>query len=293
MNKKVLRKKLTILVCMLLTFTIQAQQKVELFLDLDDLELSGNSISGGETFAEPSCGFNAFASALKSIVYTHQDESPVALEVDLEISVKGRVKVKEVSFLHKKEMKLYELDKHYVKQIKKLIPSICTWQPDSINENGKIKAVKSKQKLLIVLRSFTDMFNDDDIEVYPVLPAPPVALKQNSAEQNQDKIFSVVENMPIFGGSDEALATYLKDNFVVTKEAKKYEIKGRILIVFVVREDGSITDVKPLLPIDRQLGYGLEEQGVKLIQNMPNWEPGKQRNKTVAVRMVLPIIVDY
>jgi protein TonB len=38
------------------------------------------------------------------------------------------------------------------------------------------------------------------------------------------------------------------------------------------------------------IGSGCDEEAVRVIKNMPKWEPGKQRGKPVKVRMSLPVV---
>jgi hypothetical protein len=50
--------------------------------------------------------------------------------------------------------------------------------------------------------------------------------------------------------------------------------------------DGSITDIK----LVKGIGAGCDEEAIRVIQNSPKWNPGKQRGKPVRQKMVLPII---
>lgn len=62
-------------------------------------------------------------------------------------------------------------------------------------------------------------------------------------------------------------------------------IEGTVIVVFLVNTDGSIQDVEVL----RGIGGGCDEEAVKVVQNAPKWEPGKQRGRPVRTRMRLPI----
>jgi protein TonB len=125
---------------------------------------------------------------------------------------------------------------------------------------------------------------DEDTEIKPLEIKPPPAEKKKEAE-----IFEVVEQMPEFVGGEEAMIKFISKNFNYPSDAKRFEIEGRVLITFVVNEDGSISNVKPLLPEERRLGYGLEEEAMRVVKMMPKWKPGKQRNNSVKVQFILPI----
>lgn len=101
----------------------------------------------------------------------------------------------------------------------------------------------------------------------------------------EEPIFVVVESMPSFPGGYEALMKYLHDNIRYPVMAKELNIQGKVFLTFVVEKDGSVTDVELL----RGIGGGCDEEAIKVVQNMPKWIPGKQRNVPVRVRFNLPV----
>ena len=70
------------------------------------------------------------------------------------------------------------------------------------------------------------------------------------------------------------------------KTAKKYEIQGKVLVQFVVSEDGSVTDVK----ITRGVEKSLDEEAIRVISSMPKWNPGTINGTPVKVKYTLPIV---
>jgi periplasmic protein TonB len=129
----------------------------------------------------------------------------------------------------------------------------------------------------------TEINQETEIKM-PVITAPPIE------EKKEAEIFEVVEQMPEYPGGEEAMMKFITKNFNYPPDAKRFEIEGRVLVTFVVNEDGTISNVKPLLPEARRLGYGLEEEAIRVVKMMPNWKPGKQRNKAVKVQYILPIV---
>jgi len=106
--------------------------------------------------------------------------------------------------------------------------------------------------------------------------------------KSDDKVFEVVETQPEFPGGHNEMMKFISKNFKYPEEARRHEITGRVLISYVVNEDGKVSDIKPLLPKERQLGYGLEEEAMRVISLMPDWTPGTQGGKAVKVRYTLP-----
>lgn len=93
------------------------------------------------------------------------------------------------------------------------------------------------------------------------------------------------EVMPEFPGGEEALIKYLKKNIVYPKLASDYKIEGRVEVDFIIERDGSISNVK----IRKPLGYGCDEEAMRVIRNMPRWKPGMQDGKPVRVSYMIPL----
>ena len=96
--------------------------------------------------------------------------------------------------------------------------------------------------------------------------------------------FSVVEEMPQFGNGWEDIRKYILDNIEYPQTAIDDSIEGRVYIQFVINEDGSVSNPKTI----RGLRYDLDEECIRVIENMPDWKPGKQMGKLVKVSYVIP-----
>jgi periplasmic protein TonB len=69
------------------------------------------------------------------------------------------------------------------------------------------------------------------------------------------------------------------------KYAKENNISGTVIITFIVEKDGSLTDVYVL----KDIGGGCGSEGVRVINSMPNWIPGKMKGAPVRVQYNMPI----
>jgi TonB family protein len=117
---------------------------------------------------------------------------------------------------------------------------------------------------------------------------PILAFAQSDTNQNLKKDtsdFKIVEVLPIFPGGDKAMFRYISKNLKYPKEAKENRIHGDVTVSFIVSMEGKIKDVT----IEKGLGYGCDEEALRVIKNMPNWTPGKQNNRDVDVLYKLPI----
>ena len=101
----------------------------------------------------------------------------------------------------------------------------------------------------------------------------------------ETKIFTVVEQMPLFPGGDAALMGYLRDNIHYPTVAAENGVQGRVVVGFVVERDGSITDVNVLRSVDPSL----DKEAMRVVKSMPRWTPGKQNGSAVRVKYQVPV----
>lgn len=91
-----------------------------------------------------------------------------------------------------------------------------------------------------------------------------------------------VEQMPQFTGD---MATYIGSHLQYPDAAQKTNISGKVLIQFVVNEDGSVSNAT----IVKGIGGGCDEEALSVVNGMPKWKPGKQNGIAVKVYFTLPI----
>lgn len=105
-------------------------------------------------------------------------------------------------------------------------------------------------------------------------------------QQSATKAYEVVEVMPKFKGGESAMMEFLMMNMKYPQAAVKAKQQGRAIVGFVVRKDGTVSDVH----ITKSAGYAvLDEEAMRVVKSMPAWEPGKQKGKPVNVKYNVPI----
>lgn len=105
-------------------------------------------------------------------------------------------------------------------------------------------------------------------------------------QQSATKAYDVVEVMPKFKGGESAMMEFLMMNMKYPQAAVKAKQQGRAVVGFVVRKDGTVSDVH----ITKSAGYAvLDEEAMRVVKAMPAWEPGKQKGKPVDVKYNVPI----
>lgn len=97
--------------------------------------------------------------------------------------------------------------------------------------------------------------------------------------------FTIVDEQPEFKGGMAKFYKTVSKILQYPSEARTNGTEGRVYVEFVVSESGEITNIKAL----QGIGNGCDEEAVRIMENMPNFIPGKQKGKPVRVKMVLPI----
>jgi len=95
----------------------------------------------------------------------------------------------------------------------------------------------------------------------------------------------VVEKMPEYPGGQEAMMRFLMNNVKYPADAIKNNIQGRVILQFVVNQDGSVSDVV----VVRGVSSSLDAEAIRVIKAMPKWIPGTQKGKAVRVKYTMPI----
>lgn len=95
----------------------------------------------------------------------------------------------------------------------------------------------------------------------------------------------IAEVMPEFPGGEVALFQFLKRKLRFPRGAAEHNREATVYVSFVVYPDGSIGNVESIQPV----GFGFDEEVIRVVQLMPKWKPGKHGGRSVAVRYKLPV----
>lgn len=119
-------------------------------------------------------------------------------------------------------------------------------------------------------------------------PEASVATVQEKAvevEAKTEEPFLRVEQQPEYPGGMNALMNFLSKNLNYPRLAASAGVSGRVYLSFVVNTDGSLTD----LQVVKGIGFGCDEEALRVMNKMPHWKPGKQSGRAVRVKYNLPI----
>ncbi len=105
---------------------------------------------------------------------------------------------------------------------------------------------------------------------------------------SKQKVYDVVDEMPVFPGGDHELLKYIADNLKYPQEAMESGVQGRVFVQIIVEPDGSISNPK----IIRGIGYGCDEEAVRVVESIPGFNPGKKKEEVVRVLYTIPVVFE-
>jgi protein TonB len=102
-------------------------------------------------------------------------------------------------------------------------------------------------------------------------------------------VYYKAEMDPTFIGGENALKQYLQDNLKYPKAAEEQGLEGTVFVDFVVLSTGVVNDVEVLNEPGDDIDQSFIDEAVRVILNMPNWNPGQQHGKPVDVKFSVPV----
>ena len=141
--------------------------------------------------------------------------------------------------------------------------------PEEVRGNTAAESVKGETE------SYEPPVDPDAKGSEPVEPPKPA----------EDEIFTAVEQQAEFPGGAGAWGRFLQKTLKYPSAAQRANVGGRVFVSFVVNTDGTVQDVQVL----KGVGFGCDEEAIRVIKSMPRWNPGKQSGRAVRSRFTQPI----
>lgn len=206
-------------------------------------------------------------------------ENTQAVELaKLQTEKKKEAKVEKKEVIKQEPEKVVEQVKSSVKFTAPVIKN-----DEEVKEEDEIK-LDEVQKSDKAVGAFT-VEGNDEVGGAVLKAKEEIAAPEPPKHVEETKVFTVVEQMPMFPGGDAALMSYLANNIHYPTVAAENGVQGRVVVGFVVERDGSITDVSVLRGVDPSL----DREAMRVVKSMPRWTPGKQNGSAVRVKYQVPV----
>ena len=156
----------------------------------------------------------------------------------------------------------------------------------AFSENKKCQ-LKNDSEIEI---SFKDITEKDSMQIYSGNISDSYMnweqVKRNSlVSTKEEMVFFIVEDMPTFLNGDlNTFRDYVTSRLRYPGIAQEQGIQGDVLVQFTINKYGLLVNPK----IVRSVHPSIDSEVLRAISNPPNWKPGKQRGKPVAVQYTMP-----
>lgn len=156
---------------------------------------------------------------------------------------------------------------------------------DEVKPDEELKTQDELMSTKTAIGTF-DVKGNDDANGEILKAKDVIAEPEPPKHEEENKVFDIVEQQPLFPGGPAALNKYLSENTKYPDVAQENGVQGRVTVQFVVEKDGSISDVHVLRGVDPSL----DKEAVRVVKSMPRWTPGKQNGITVRVNYRVPVL---
>ncbi len=100
-----------------------------------------------------------------------------------------------------------------------------------------------------------------------------------------EEVLTFVQQMPEFPGGEQSMLSYLRTNIDYPDSARLKNIQGQVIIRFVVNQAGDVTRTEVM----RGVHPLLDDEALRVVNQMPQWKPGTQGGKPKSVYYTLPV----
>lgn len=110
-------------------------------------------------------------------------------------------------------------------------------------------------------------------------------LSEDDSEFDKEEVVLFPDEMPEFPGGMPALLKFIANSVNYPVIAQENGIQGKVFVNFVINADGQVSDAKVIRGVDPSL----DKEALRVVNNLPEWKPGKQAGRAVRVSYNVPI----
>lgn len=202
-------------------------------------------------------------------------------------------------WLFRKELKTlqeYQVDEQVIQKTKlnKIYQHLLIKQTVGIHKYtlaNSINYSSTKKRINMMLQKKSNPWNRAKALIiapitflaFALIAMPSIA--SNNTPNQEETVLQMATEKAEFPGGEQALIEFLSQNVKYPEHALKESIQGTVMVEFVISKTGEIKNAK----VVRSICPSLDKEALRVINSMPNWIPGKNKNQPVNVGYTLPI----
>lgn len=127
---------------------------------------------------------------------------------------------------------------------------------------------------------------DDEALLQELQEADDKALAPLDVDPNNPLNFHVVEELPQYPGGAVEFMKWLTRNLQYPAIARSRKTQGKVVAVFYVEKDGSITGIS----VTQSLSPECDRETLRVLRKMPKWQPGVQNDQPCRTKVCIPVV---
>lgn len=147
----------------------------------------------------------------------------------------------------------------------------------------ELTVASSQAELLLVMKKAVNQIAGPVVVGKPISAQTIAPSSSPRVAENND--MKVVEQLPEFPGGREALMQYLMQSLQYPETARQIKVEAIALVSFTVDKNGDIRNARSL----KNIGYGIDKEALRVVNEMPKWNPAVQNGKPVEMEYTLEV----
>ncbi len=151
-------------------------------------------------------------------------------------------------------------------------------------------SVKPQSYTVPTIQTIEDEDESNSLNLEPDLPLPDAGVALSPYAENNEKIYSIVDENATFKGGQEAFMQFIENNLQSPSELGSEDVSGTTIVKFVVGFDGNLSNIR----VGKSSGNSaLDNEAVRVIKKTSGkWNPSKINGKPVSSHVSVPITFD-
>lgn len=152
---------------------------------------------------------------------------------------------------------------------------------EEVRDEDEIKSQEEIKNTKVAI-SIADVKGNDELNGKDIADLKQVVTQ---APKEEEKPYTVVEQMPQYPGGDAELLSFIAKNLHYPIISQENGTQGKVYLRFVVSKNGMVEDINVI----RSLDPYCDKEAIRVIKLLPKWIPGRQNGMNVPVYYTIPI----